>query len=107
MSMNDIKLFAKNEKELETLIQFVGIYSPDKWMEFGIEKCDMLIMRSGKRQMTEEIEQPIINRSERSEEGKHSTWEFWKRTPSSKWGWKKKFKRVSQENEKTTWNPTI
>ena len=25
-------------------------------MEFGIEKCAMLIMRSGKRQMTEEIE---------------------------------------------------
>ncbi len=37
--MNDIKLFAKNEKELETLIQLVGIYSQDIGMEFGIEKC--------------------------------------------------------------------
>ena len=27
-------------------------------MEFGIEKCAMLIMRSGKRHMTEGIEQP-------------------------------------------------
>ena len=29
MYMDDIKLFAKNEKELETLIQAVGIYCPD------------------------------------------------------------------------------
>ena len=58
MDMDDIKLFAKNEKELETLIQAVRIYSPDIMMEFGIEKCAMLIMRSGKRHMTEGIELP-------------------------------------------------
>ena len=33
--------FSKNEKELETLIQTVRIYSQDKGMEFGIEKCAM------------------------------------------------------------------
>ena len=32
--MNNIKLFAKNEQELETLIQAVGIYSDDISMEF-------------------------------------------------------------------------
>ena len=31
-------------------------------MEFDIEKCDMLIMKSGKRHMTEEIELPNQNR---------------------------------------------
>ena len=36
--MDDIKLFAKNEKELETLIQAVRIGSQDIEMEFGIEK---------------------------------------------------------------------
>ena len=41
--MDDIKLFAKNEKELEILIQTVRIYSPDIGMEFGIEKCAMLV----------------------------------------------------------------
>ena len=41
------------KKELETLIQAVRIYSNDIWMEFGIEKCVMLIMNSGKGQMTE------------------------------------------------------
>ena len=37
--MEDIKLFAKNVKELETLIHTVRIYSQDIGMEFGIEKC--------------------------------------------------------------------
>ena len=41
MYMDDIKLFAKNEKELETLIHAVGIYIQDIGMEFGIEKCAM------------------------------------------------------------------
>ena len=51
MYMDDIKLFAKNEKELETLIH-VRIYSQDIEMEFGIEKCAMLVMKSGKWHMT-------------------------------------------------------
>ena len=48
MYMDDIKLFAKNEEELENLIQSVRIYSQDIGIEFGIEKCAILIMRSGK-----------------------------------------------------------
>ena len=58
MYMNDIKLFIKKEKELETLIQAVRIYSQDIVMEFGIEKCAMVIRKSGKWQMIEGIEQP-------------------------------------------------
>ena len=50
MHMDDIKLFAKNEKELETLIHAVRIYSQNIGMEFDIEKCTMLIMKSRKRQ---------------------------------------------------------
>ena len=42
MHMNNIKLFSKYEKELETLIQTVIIYSHDTGMEFGKEKCAML-----------------------------------------------------------------
>ena len=52
MYMDDIKLFAKNEKELETVIQSVRIYSQDIGMEFGKEKCAMLVIKSGKRHMT-------------------------------------------------------
>ena len=58
MYMDDIKLFAKNEKELETLIHSFRIYSRDIEMEFGIEKCTMLVMKSGKRHMTDGMELP-------------------------------------------------
>ena len=34
-------IFAKNEKERETLIQTIGIYSQDLGMEFRIEKYAM------------------------------------------------------------------
>ena len=49
--MDDIKLFTKNEKELKTLIQAVRIYNQDIGMEFDIERCSMLIMKSRKRYM--------------------------------------------------------
>ena len=37
MYMDDVKLFSQNEKELETLIQAVRIYSHDTGIEFGIK----------------------------------------------------------------------
>ena len=58
MYIDDIKLFAKNEKELETLIHTVRIYSQDIGMEFCIEKCAMLVMKSDKRHMTDGTELP-------------------------------------------------
>ena len=36
----------KNEKELETLINAFRIYSQDIGIEYGIEKCTMLIRKS-------------------------------------------------------------
>ena len=51
MYMDDIKLFAKNEKELKTLIHAIIKYSHDIGMEFR-----MSIMRSGKRKITKGIE---------------------------------------------------
>ena len=56
--MDDIKLFTKNEKELETLINTVKMYSQNIGMEFGIEKCVKLVMKSGKRHMTDRMELP-------------------------------------------------
>ena len=58
MYMDDIKLFAKNEKELETLIHAVRIYSQDIGIEFGIGKCAMLVMKSDKRHLTDGMELP-------------------------------------------------
>ena len=58
MYMDDIKRFVKNENEVETLIQTVRIYSQDIGMEYGIEKCAMLVMNCGKRHITEGVELP-------------------------------------------------
>ena len=49
---DEIKLFAKNEKELEILIHAVRIYSQDIGIELGIENSAMLVMKSGKRHLT-------------------------------------------------------
>ena len=56
MYMDDIKLSAKSEKEWETLIYAERMYSQDIGMEFDIEKCTILKMKSGKRHMTEGME---------------------------------------------------
>ena len=56
MFMEDTRLFAKNKKDLETLIQVIKIYSQDIGMEFGIDKCAMFIMKIGEREIREERE---------------------------------------------------
>ena len=46
MYMDDIRVFSKNENELEALIQAMRIYSEERRMDFSIEKCAMLIMKN-------------------------------------------------------------
>ena len=86
MYMDNIKLFAKNEKELETLIQAVK-YCQDIEMEFGIEKYNILIIKSWKRYKNEGMELP--NQEKIKTLGEKETYKYlavWKRTPSNKWG---------------------
>ena len=52
------KLYVKTEKELQTLIHVVRIYSHDTGMEFGIEKWAMLVMKSGKQHLIDGTELP-------------------------------------------------
>ena len=56
MYIDDIELFAKNEKELKTLIHNVIIYRQGIEMKFSIEKCTLLVMKSGKRHLMDEME---------------------------------------------------
>ena len=58
MYIDDIKLLAKNEIELETQIHTVRINSQDIGMQFGIEKSAMFVMKSGKRHLTDGTELP-------------------------------------------------
>ena len=42
--MDDLNLYSRSEKGLESLVQTVRVFSEDIGMEFGIEKCGMLVM---------------------------------------------------------------
>ena len=46
--MDDLKLYSGSEKGLGSLVQKVCVLSEDIGMEFGIEKCAMLVMEKAK-----------------------------------------------------------
>ena len=46
--MNDLKLYSKSAKALDSLIQTIRIFSEDIGMQFGIDKCAMLVVKRGK-----------------------------------------------------------
>ena len=84
--MDDIELFARNEIELKSLIHAVRIYSQDIGTEFGKEKCAMLVMKSGKRHLTDGMELPNQDKVKRTHKTKPTnTWASWRLTPSNKW----------------------
>ena len=105
----DIILFAKIEKELGTLTQTVGIYSQYVGMEYGIEKCAILVMKSGKRHMTEGVElrnQVMITTLSEKETYKYLG--ILEADTIKQQETKEKIKkRVSQKNQKTTRNNTL
>ena len=45
--MDDLKLFGKNENEVNSLVSTVQVFSDDIKMEFGVKKCGILIMHRG------------------------------------------------------------
>ena len=56
--MDDLKLYSRNEKGLDSLVQTVLVFSEDIGMKFGIEKCAMLVMEKGKMVKSVGIELP-------------------------------------------------
>ena len=56
--MDDLKLYSQSEKGLDSLVQTVRVFSEDIGMEFGIEKCAMLVMEKGKIVKSVGIELP-------------------------------------------------
>ena len=93
MYIDDIKIFAKNEKELETLIHTVRIYRRDIGIESGIEKCAMLVMKSGKLQLREWNYQTNIRKRNLQILGHLGGWHH--QTSGNE---RKKLERISQEN---------
>ena len=45
--MDNLKLYGKTDKGLDSLIEAVRIFSSDMCMEFEIEKCNILILKRG------------------------------------------------------------
>ena len=45
--IDNLKLYSRIEKGLDSLVQTVRVLSEDIGMEFGIEKCAMLLMEKG------------------------------------------------------------
>ena len=45
--MDDLKLYVKTDKGLDSLIQTVRIFRSDIYMQFGIEKCNIIILKRG------------------------------------------------------------
>ena len=56
--MDDLKLYSRSEKGLDSLVQTVRVFSEHIGMEFGIEKCAMLVMEKGKIVKSVGIELP-------------------------------------------------
>ena len=53
--MDDLKLYARNENQLDSFIQTVRIVSKDIGMKFGIEKCAVLVLKRGRLAQSEGI----------------------------------------------------
>ena len=56
--MDDLKLYASNEKSLESLIHTVRLFNDDIGMEFGEEKSAVLTMKKGKMANSDGIALP-------------------------------------------------
>ena len=54
--MDDLKLYAKNDKELESLLSTVKQFSDDIGMEFGLDKCAKATFLKGKHTRTTAVE---------------------------------------------------
>ena len=101
MYMDYIKLFAKNEKELETLIHAVRIYSQVIGMEFGIENVPCSSWKVANDICLTEWNYQITTELERSKKIKPTyIWASGRLKPSNKCKWKTRTeKNISGERE--------
>ena len=56
--MDDLKLYGRTERELNSLVNTVHIFSEDIGMKFGMDKCNVLLMQRGRMKHTEGIKLP-------------------------------------------------
>ena len=56
--MNDLKLYAKSEEQVNTLAKAVHVFSTGVGMDFGIKKCGIITMKRGKIVKSEGMKLP-------------------------------------------------
>ena len=56
--MDDLKLYSTSEKALDSLIQTVRAFSENIGMQFGIDRCAMLVIKKGKIVKSDGIQLP-------------------------------------------------
>ena len=56
--IGDLKLFSKNEEQMDTVVRTAYVFRTDIGMEFGIKKCKLLTMKRGKVVRCEGIKLP-------------------------------------------------
>ena len=54
--VDDLKLFASNEKQLNSLLETVAIFSRDIGMSFGLDKCAKLAITKGDKTSAENVQ---------------------------------------------------
>ena len=53
--MDDLKIYGKSEKEIDSLVKTVKMCCKDIGMAFGVSKCATLVMKRGKRARSDGI----------------------------------------------------
>ena len=54
--MDDLKLFAKNENEIDSLVSTVNLINQDIGMQFGVKKCGVVTMKRGRLAKSTDIQ---------------------------------------------------
>ena len=60
--MDDLKIFAKSNREINGLVSTVQILTNDIGMEFGTKKCGVLVLKRGRVVSSEGVEIPDVER---------------------------------------------
>ena len=56
--MDDIKLYGRNDSELQSLCTVVNTFATDVCMSFGLDKCNCITIHRGKLKESDHIELP-------------------------------------------------
>ena len=67
--MDDLKIYGKSEREINSLVSTVELFSTDVGMEFGTKKCGTLVLKRGKVVGSDGLELPSGEKIQNVEEG--------------------------------------